>query len=720
MANAFVKAKGMKESKRITLVLFVLGFSAILVQILVLREFLNVFKGNELILGLIMAVWMLQTALGAWLERKVSFFHTSQELVQFLFLSLPLLAVLALALMYALYVFMFPPGVSKGLMSAFIFANFTLIPFCVGSGALFSAFSHMLSSAKSGTGLNTGYGWESAGSALAGILSGTMVLQLTNSFSLLGWDVLIHIVSGLIAFRTGIRPSRRLIYMFFLLMAGLFLCFRPPDLYLRSKLYTGQDILLSRNTPFGNITVTNTDGQINYFENGTFLFSSANLALQEEIAHFVMLQCINPHNVLVVSGGMSGMQEQLAKYPSIENVDYVEINPWLIAAEKQYNSMPYRSWFHISTLDARTWIRKESGKYDAIILNLPDPSTAQVNRYFTLEFFRDISLKLHRNGYMITSLESSGNYISEDARKLYQLMYATLRTVFHYVEVLPGERNCFIAGNSPIHTDIVRRVDSLGIRNDYVSSAYLDDRLLKLYNSQIMSVIITTSNKVNRDSHPLAYLLQINFWLSSFGESRWMIILFLFIALFLTFRKLNPISAAVLAGGFSGASAEFLVIMIFQTMYGLVFQMIGVIVAFYMAGLAAGALYNRKVIRAPRLAYACVQCGLFLFLSIIPWIYHFLAAHPHIENWQGQMVLLLFVFVIAIIAGAEFNLANKLWFETKRGSAISLYATDLAGSATGLLITSLWIFPILGLFPASQLAAGLNIFSMAVFLLSKR
>ncbi len=711
----------MKESQRITLVLFVLGFSAILVQILVLREFLNVFQGNELIIGLIMAVWMLQTALGAWLERRVSILRTSLEIVHILFLTLPLLAVLALVLMYALNVLMFPPGVSKGLLPAFLFANIILIPFCVGSGALFSAFSHRLSSAKNGAGMNTAYGWESAGSALAGILSGTLLLQLTNSFSLLGWDVMVHVFSGLLAFSSGIHPPRRLIFRLFILLTGLFLCFNPPDLFLRSKLYAGQDIILSRNTPFGNITVTNTGGQINYFENGSFLFSSANLALQEEMVHFVMVQCSHSHNVLVVSGGMSGMQEQLAKYSTLENVDYVEINPWLINAEQQYSPTPLRSWFHVSTMDARTWIRKVTGKYDAIILNLPDPYTAQINRYFTLEFFRDISLKLHRNGYMITSLESSGHYISEDARRLYQSLYSTLKNVFVNVEVLPGERNCFIAGNSPVHTDIVRRVDSLGIRNDYVSSAYLDDRLLKTYNSQIMSVIVTTGNRVNRDTHPIAYLLQINFWLSSFGESRWMIILFLFIALFLTFRKLNPISAAVLTGGFSGASAEFLVIMIFQTMYGLVYQMIGVIVAFYMAGLAAGALlYNQKVIRAPRLAYACVQCGLFLCLSILPWVYHFLAAHPGIENWLGQMVLLISVFAIAMLAGSEFNLANRLWLETKRGSAIVLYATDLAGSATGLLLTSLWIFPMLGLFPASQLAAGLNVLSLAVFLLSGR
>lgn len=708
----------MKESQRITILLFVLGFSAILVQILILREFLNVFQGNELIIGLIMAVWMLQTALGARLGRKVVLPGNSPEVVHLLFIILPLLASLSLLLMYVLNALLFPPGMSKGLLPAFLFANIILFPFCIGSGILFSIFSHRLPTARGDTGINTGFGWESAGSAVAGILTGTMVLQITSSFSLLGWDVLLHILSGIFAFGTGFRPSRRLIFYSVIMLAGLYLCFSPPDQYFRSKQYAGQDVLLSDNTPYGNIAVTHISGQINYYENGTFLFSTSTLALQEEMVHYVMLQCSRPHKVLVVSGGMAGMQEQLAKYTDLERADYVEINPWLIAAEKQYSHIPNRRWFHVSNMDARTWIRKEQGKYDAIILNLPDPSTAQINRYFTREFFRDISLRLHRNGYMITSLESSGNYISSDAKKLYQLLYATLRSAFHYVEVLPGERNCFIAGNSPVHTDIVRRADSLGIQNDYVSSAYLDDRLLKLYNRQIMSVIGTSGIKVNQDAHPLGYLLQINFWLSSFGESRWVIVLLFLFALFLTLRKLNPVSAAVLTGGFSGASAEFLMIMIFQSMYGLVYQMIGVIIAFYMTGLAAGSLFHWKFIRAPRLAYGCVQCALFLFLLSIPWVYQFLASQPDLHTRVGQMILLSLVFMIAMLSGIEFNLANRLWMKNKRGSAISLYATDLAGAATGLLITSLWIFPMLGLFPASQLAAGLNLFSMVVFLFS--
>jgi hypothetical protein len=45
--------------------LIVLGFTTILSQLIVIREFLNVFQGNELIIGMILSIWMLLTAAGS-------------------------------------------------------------------------------------------------------------------------------------------------------------------------------------------------------------------------------------------------------------------------------------------------------------------------------------------------------------------------------------------------------------------------------------------------------------------------------------------------------------------------------------------------------------------------------------------------------------------------------------------------------------------------------
>ena len=46
---------------------FLLGSTSIIAQVILLREFLSVFSGNELVIGLVLANWMILTGLGAYL-----------------------------------------------------------------------------------------------------------------------------------------------------------------------------------------------------------------------------------------------------------------------------------------------------------------------------------------------------------------------------------------------------------------------------------------------------------------------------------------------------------------------------------------------------------------------------------------------------------------------------------------------------------------------------
>ena len=49
--------------------MFVLGFSSLYTQVFLLREFLSIFNGNELVLGIVLANWMLLTGTGAYLGK---------------------------------------------------------------------------------------------------------------------------------------------------------------------------------------------------------------------------------------------------------------------------------------------------------------------------------------------------------------------------------------------------------------------------------------------------------------------------------------------------------------------------------------------------------------------------------------------------------------------------------------------------------------------------
>ena len=53
-----------------SVLLFLLGFITIISQVVFIREFITVFSGNELIVGIVLAAWMLLTGWGAYFARR--------------------------------------------------------------------------------------------------------------------------------------------------------------------------------------------------------------------------------------------------------------------------------------------------------------------------------------------------------------------------------------------------------------------------------------------------------------------------------------------------------------------------------------------------------------------------------------------------------------------------------------------------------------------------
>ncbi|MGD9201032.1 MAG: hypothetical protein PVI26_05685, partial [Chitinispirillia bacterium] len=59
------------------LVICISGFSSVIIQCLFVREFLAVFSGNELILGIIFSTWLFFCGIGSYFGNKIQFWHNS-------------------------------------------------------------------------------------------------------------------------------------------------------------------------------------------------------------------------------------------------------------------------------------------------------------------------------------------------------------------------------------------------------------------------------------------------------------------------------------------------------------------------------------------------------------------------------------------------------------------------------------------------------------------
>jgi spermidine synthase len=716
---------GMLMRTKILTALVVLGFTTILSQLIFIRELLNVFQGNELVIGLILCIWMLLTAVGSRLAQRLLRAKENMKIISYLFLVEGILPAVLILLLYLLETILFPPGTTKGIATAFFFCLGLLLPCCLLAGMLFTMLAATLSGITGKNYVSAAYGWESGGSMVAGLLFSMLLVYLLKTFQLLALIILINLAvykflspANKPEWKTTILPG-------ILIILSIMLFLSPADKWVKSFHFRNQNLLYTKDTPYGNISVTQTARQLNFYENGTLIFSTENNILAEEAVHFALLQHPMPVKILIVSGGITGMTKEVLKYKSVRSIDYLEINPWLVMAEKRFSGTIQEPGLQVISSDARKWIKKVASVYDAIIVNTPDPSSAQINRYYTQEFFREAQQALRPNGVFSISLSPTINYMSADAAAINGIIYQTLKSVFQQVEVIPGERNYYVASDTALGIDIANRVRETGIENEYVNPYYIEDDLLRQNNRQIMDYVSTESTSLNTDMAPLAYFLQIRYWLSIYKGNHWikpiiMLMLMLILILFVL-RKISAVTAGVFTSGFAGASSEFLILIVFQIIYGNVYQMLGIIVAFYMFGLTAGAVF--RVQRAEKVtvrSYIIVQILLLLLIMLIPVVTASTVTIVVIPGWMIRAMLLIITAAIAFAAGLTFNKASKLEHQKIEKIAGSLYGVDLTGAACGSLLVSLVCFPLLGLQYTCLLIASLILLSILVMLINRK
>lgn len=694
-------------------IVVLLGFSAIITQVILLREFMSTFYGNELVLGVVLANWMILTGLGAFLGRFLARLNHGANL---LFISLIAIGTLPLVTVFLLNVLknmVFIEGSMVGLLPVFAWSGMLLIPYCLLSGSLFTYLSHHLSIRDRENQIYRVYSLESIGSVLGGILFNFILVFLLKTFQSLFILLTISLFFA-IRFFPGKRKPLFLLpvtsFWIFLLIVSFFL---DLDGFTKQRLFRNQELIYLKETPYGNLAITKTGEQVNFYENYILLFNTLNPIANEENVHYAMVQHPDPKLVLVLSGGITGMLEEVLKYP-VDRIDYVEVNPWLVRAARKILHFNVDQKVHIHHKDARLYIRDSEKKYDVILIHAPPPGTAQSNRYYTYEFFSELKKSLTPSGYVSLALPSTMNYISEEAAQVLSITCNTLKKVFTHVDIIPGEQNYFIASEEPISLEIAGRIAGKGIENEYVNQYYIDDQLLQARRNTIIQSLDPETD-INLDFIPRAYLKQIAYWLSYFDLNYWFIWLPLFILIPILFIRWNPIQTGIFTCGFTASSIEILLIIAFQVLYGYVYQVTGIIITLFMAGLATGPIIQKRFFpRASLGQLVLVQVLIGSFAIVLPFLFLLFRI---MDPGTGAIHILFFLltFLISVLTGILFSLATVLMRGNVLQVASGLYGSDLIGSSLGALLVAALLFPLLGLIKVALLIGVLN-FLVALFI----
>jgi spermidine synthase len=723
-----------------------MGVGALLAQIILLRELMVVFSGNELSTGVMLAAWLLWTALGSALlgaladriKRNASFFASMQ---------LGLAAILPASFLLTRYLrplLGIPVGEIASLPQMVVGIFMLLIPFCLLSGFLFALGCSLLGEimGKEARSVGVVYAYEALGGGIGGIAFSVLLIHILNS-----WQVVLLTASFLAFSSLLLGRKQRLI-------AGVWMCiligalgFYGARVNLLSQEWgwRGYQVTASEDTIYGNITVLSDGPQVSFFENGVWNFTHPDPQTAEEAVHFALLEHPQPRDLLLIGGGVGGLLGEALQHPSLRHVDYVELDPHLIYLGRE-RLPPAASAFlddprvRIVTTDGRRFVQRGGRQYDVIIVHLPDPTSAQINRYYTQEFFAEAKEVLREGGVLSFAVTSSENVIGHTMSQFLSSVYWTMREVFPEVVVFPGPEARFLGARAEgvLTADpvvLVQRARQRHLHVQYVREYYLLFNLSAERVHYLRSLLMEGKGVgINKDLRPICYFYDIVLWSAQYTPilKRWFLWmlglrvewLFSFIAavtlLFLWRGRRSsslPVWWAVAVMGFSEIALEIILILCFQIIYGYLYYKIGMIITAYMIGLAIGGWMITVImgrITRPLRSLLMVQTGMGLYaLALLPLI---LGLHHGVfPSWISRLMEVIFPFftlVAGFLGGIHFPLANKVYLGRRKeigriGGLMN--GIDLIGSAAGALVISVILLPIVGIAQGISLIVALNL-----------
>lgn len=225
----------------------------------------------------------------------------------------------------------------------------------------------------------------------------------------------------------------------------------------RQALYR-DPIVLAERTKYQEIVMTaRTSGEsddIRLFLNGDLQFASLDeYRYHESLVHPAMAN--HPRRVLILGAGDGLALREVLTYPT-ESITLVELDPAMIAlarTDRRLVSLNRDAMNNprarVIAADAFNWLRTAEEKFDAIIVDMPDPDETATAKLYSTEFY---SLVLaHLSGDGVVAVQAGSPYF---APRSYWCIGATLaanglRTVPYHVDVPSfGDWGFFLAGRS--------------------------------------------------------------------------------------------------------------------------------------------------------------------------------------------------------------------------------------------------------------------------------
>ncbi len=761
--------KADKMKNRLKVSILIMGFSGLVAQMILLRELLIVFSGNELSIGIILANWLILEAFGSFFVGK-----KAEKIKNKIEIFVVVTIIFSLSLFGSVYftrilknILGISIGQSVGIFPILFWSLLILLPTSITHGALFTFGCRIYSlfGSKDASSVGKVYTYETVGMLVGGIIWTYLFIPYLDAFYMSAVLALLNFficVVLLIPYWSSGKLQKTVATVCFLFFSfSIFFIHGggPGKLHQLSleAQWRAQNIVWYQNSIYGNISVTESGGQYTFFSDGVphVITPVPDLAFVEEFVHLPLLSHPRPEKVMVLTGGAGGMINEILKHPSVGKVEYAELDPLMLELIRKFPTDLTENELTDSRVlvrhtDGRLLLKSSDSIYDVIFIGLSGPLDLQRNRFFTKEFFSLAEKRLGDSGIVVFGLPGSLTHLNEELRDLNATVFNTAKSVFSYVRPMPGEgTNIFLASNAEdiflIDTEVViERLEGRGIEAEIIIPRNIDYKLHRGWLDWFLEFLQGGTEKINRDFKPWGVFYSVVHWNAVFaphliGVFRWfenltlrmltlLFIVFIVLAIIISKRKQNAfgtgVPLCVATTGFAGMMLDLVLIFTFQVIYGYVFSWIGLLVSFFMVGAAAGATKVISIlpkIKNDRKFFIRIDLAIIGFSFMLPFVFFIMLRYLDSPAFffSLKIIFLILSLISGFLVGAQFPLANQMYLKGNDDlsrTAGLIYGADLLGGWIGGILGSIILFPVLGIQGSCIVIVLLKLTSLTVLI----
>jgi spermidine synthase len=217
-------------------------------------------------------------------------------------------------------------------------------------------------------------------------------------------------------------------------------------------------VVFAKSTRYQRIVLTRAGGHFQLFLNGNLQFSSADeYRYHEALVHPALALAPAARRVLVLGGGDGLAVREILRYPRVESVTLVDLDPEmtrLFATAPLLRALSHDALqspkVKVINADAFKWLEETGEHFDFIVADFPDPSNYSLGKLYTTAFYQLVERRLSARGLAVIQ-STSPLY----ARKSFWCVVTTIEaagmkaTPYHALVPSFGEWGFVIASREP-------------------------------------------------------------------------------------------------------------------------------------------------------------------------------------------------------------------------------------------------------------------------------